>query len=84
MSVWFKRGWVFLLLLMIGGTALASGEGKKQQGSIPESKKAAAVIQIDENTYHFGQVSEGEVVRHDFTVLNKGDAVLEIKSVKPG
>jgi hypothetical protein len=80
----FKMGWTFFLILMMWATALASGEGKQQKNDVDDGKTPAAVIHIDESTYHFGQVSQGEVVRHDFTVLNKGNAILEIKSVKPG
>ena len=42
------------------------------------------VIELAKIIYEFGQVSEGEVVTHDFKVFNRGDAVLEIKQVKPG
>jgi len=47
-------------------------------------KASAPVIELDSPTYAFGQVSEGEVVTHDFKESNRGDAVLEIKEVKPG
>ena len=50
----------------------------------PAEKDKVPVIEVDTTTYEFGQVSQGEVVTHDFKVFNRGDAVLEIKQVKPG
>lgn len=47
-------------------------------------KKAVPVIEIEGPTYEFPQVTQGEVVKHDFRVFNRGNAPLEIKSVKPG
>ena len=49
-----------------------------------EEQKAVAAIEIEEPAYDFRQVSQGEVVKHDFRVFNRGSAPLEIKSVKPG
>jgi hypothetical protein len=43
-----------------------------------------AVIEVDVPTYDFHQVPEGQIVRHDFRVFNRGTASLEIKNVKPG
>ncbi len=50
----------------------------------PAGKDKVPVIELDTTTYEFGRVSEGEVVTHDFKVFNRGNAVLEIKQVKPG
>ncbi len=52
--------------------------------SAAEQDKASPVIEIKEPTYNFKQVSQGETVKHDFKVFNKGTAPLEIKNVKPG
>ncbi len=52
--------------------------------SAVEQDKATPVIVIEEPIYNFKQVSQGETVKHDFKVFNKGAAPLEIKSVKPG
>jgi len=46
--------------------------------------KGVPNIKIDMLIYDFGQVTEGQVVSHDFIVHNQGNAVLEIKNVKPG
>lgn len=74
----------FFLVLTVCVTAVAAEEGKAEKSNVDEGKKVAAIVQVDERIHNFGQVSQGEVVRHDFKVLNKGDAILEIKSVKPG
>jgi len=39
---------------------------------------------VKQNTFDFGQVKEGKVLEHTFTVLNEGEAKLEIKNVRPG
>jgi hypothetical protein len=49
-----------------------------------EETEAVPVIEVQMPIYDFGQVSEGEVVIHDFRVVNPGTAPLDIKSVKPG
>ena len=65
--------WQCLLLMLWVQLIQAAGE-----------KEAMPVIEVDEPTYDFQQVTEGEVVKLDFRVLNRGNAPLEIKSVKPG
>jgi hypothetical protein len=49
-----------------------------------EEKEAVPVIEVETPTHDFNQVPEGQVVRHDFKVFNRGTASLEIKKVKPG
>jgi hypothetical protein len=49
-----------------------------------EPKKDVPVVEVETPIYHFEQVTQGEVVKHDFKVLNHGSAPLEINSVKPG
>lgn len=49
-----------------------------------EENEAVPVIEIKNPTYDFQQIPQGEVVKHDFRVFNRGTAPLEIKSVKPG
>jgi hypothetical protein len=59
------------------GSVYGAEEGATEQAAAP-------LIVLNEPIYHFGEVSEGEVVKHDFRVLNNGTAPLEIKKVKPG
>jgi len=68
---------VSLFLVFWVGFVQAAEEAKKEQVAVP-------IIVVEESTYDFGQISEGEVVTHDFRVLNQGAAPLEIKNVKPG
>jgi hypothetical protein len=49
-----------------------------------EEKGAVPIIEVEKSTYDFGQVSQGEIVKHDFRMFNRGSASLEIKNVKPG
>jgi hypothetical protein len=49
-----------------------------------EENEAGPIIEIENSTYDFQQIPQGEVVKHDFRVFNRGSAPLEIKSVKPG
>ena len=49
-----------------------------------EEEATAPAIEVEKPTYDFQQVPQGEVVKHDFRVLNRGNAPLEISKVKPG
>ena len=64
-------------LLLITGLLLAIWTG-------PSWAQEDPVIEIDALTHDFGQVTEGEIVKHDFRVLNRGRTTLEIRHVKPG
>jgi len=39
---------------------------------------------VEEKTHDFGTVQEGQVIKHTFRILNKGDQPLLIGRVKPG
>lgn len=41
-------------------------------------------IVVKEPVFDFKEIKEGDVVLHTFKVLNEGDQILEIKSVRPG
>ena len=41
-------------------------------------------IIIAESNYNFGQLSEMELLSHDFILKNSGKAILNIRDVKPG
>jgi hypothetical protein len=62
-----------LILMVWVGLTQAAGE-----------KEAVPVIEVGEPTYDFHQVTQGEVVKHDFQIFNRGTAPLDIKNVKPG
>ena len=63
----------FLVLIVWAGYTQAEVE-----------KGASPIIEIEMPTYDFGRAPQGEVLRHDFRVFNRGAAPLDIKSVKPG
>lgn len=68
---------VFLVLMLWVGFT----QSEEQQ---PEEKKAdVPIIEVKTPTYEFQQVNQGETVEHEFQVLNRGTAPLEIKRVKP-
>ena len=48
------------------------------------AQEKAPKMVISELTYDAGEVIKGTVIEHDFIVKNEGDAVLQIKSAKPG
>ncbi len=45
-----------------------------------DSKKGPSLV-FPENEFDAGQVGEGDIITHDFMVLNKGDAPLEIRRI---
>jgi len=47
-----------------------------------EAKKPKLVIQVP--LFDAGEVDEGKIIKHSFSVYNSGDATLEIKNVRPG
>jgi hypothetical protein len=62
-----------LCLFVWVGLALGAGE-----------QDPAPAIEIENPNHQFEQVTEGDVVKHEFRVYNRGNAPLEIKKVKPG
>jgi len=69
------KGMLYSCLVMMVWVGLSQAAGEKE---------ATPVIEVEEPTYDFHQVTQGEVVRHDFRVFNRGTAPLDIKNVKPG
>jgi len=43
-----------------------------------------AQMQVPEPRFDFGEVGEGEIVIHDFKILNIGAEALQIADVRPG
>ena len=41
-------------------------------------------LKVAEPLHDFGEVMEGEVISHDFTILNTGAEALQITDVRPG
>jgi hypothetical protein len=83
------RGMLCLCLVLVVWVGLiqAAEQDKKApiiDKEVPAIDKEVPVIEVENATYDFDQVTQGEVVKHDFRVFNRGEAPLEIKSVKPG
>ena len=74
-----SRSVCFTFFFIVLGIGLAQGAKE-----VVKEQTAAPVIVVEEPTYNFGQVAQGESVTHDFRVLNQGTVPLEIKKVKPG
>jgi hypothetical protein len=70
--------------LIVGFVALAIVALGWDAARAVEKAQGVPIIEIDEPTYDFKEVSQGETVEHVFKVRNKGTAPLEIKGVKPG
>jgi hypothetical protein len=51
---------------------------------IVEAQTNAPEAFLPETQHQFGTVVEGEIVRHDFILLNKGSTNLSIEKIKTG
>jgi hypothetical protein len=71
-----KRMYIFVSLLVVC----------LMFGALPVLAQATAgpVVVMEEKSFDFKEVKEGEVIKHAFRVLNKGDQNLEIRKVRPG
>jgi hypothetical protein len=76
------RGTLCLCLVLVVWVGLI--QAAEQEKEAPIADKKVPVIEVDNTAYDFGQVTQGEVVEHDFRVFNRGEAPLEIKKVQPG
>jgi len=68
---------VFSVFFSISLVSLYLPTGSAQQTSGPK-------MVLPEKLYNAQAVKQGDVVAHDFPVLNEGDRPLEIKRVQPG
>ncbi len=51
---------------------------------LPDAQAGEPHLVIEEHNFDGGQVKEGARVLHDFKILNRGDADLQILKVVPG
>ena len=68
---------VFCLFFSISLIGLCLATGWAQQARGPK-------MVLPEKLYEAQAVKQGDIVTHDFPVLNEGDQPLEIKRVQPG
>lgn len=77
--------------MFLAGASLASPFSGRSQSEPPASTSPASPsaaetgprIKFATNTFDFGQITSGDIVRHDFIFTNTGTATLEILNVKP-
>jgi len=48
------------------------------------SRAESPVMVLKEKTYDFGEVTQGQILKHKFLFKNTGDGVLIISKLKPG
>jgi len=53
-------------------------------GSSPGGINHQPRLEVNETVFSYGEVEEGETIRHDFKVRNSGYAELQITQVNPG
>ncbi|MFN8437354.1 MAG: DUF1573 domain-containing protein [Cytophagales bacterium] len=63
---------VFLIVIMISGLQAWSQEAKSSK---------AAVISFEEQLFDFGDITQGDVVRHTFKFKNSGNDTLRLSNV---
>ncbi|MDH3999595.1 MAG: DUF1573 domain-containing protein, partial [Desulfuromonadales bacterium] len=63
------RGYVFLLLVML-------------LAAVTDVAFAAPKIEVEQTTFNFGEIAQGDKVKHSFVFTNAGDEDLQIKRTR--
>ena len=71
------------LLLGLAAVMLFAGLTRGQEQEELAAKELAAIIEVETPVYDFDQVLQGTVVKHEFRIFNRGNALLKIESVSP-
>ena len=66
---------LFLLVIILLST-VGLPQAQEESNDVP-------IMEIEESVHDFGVVPEGEVVNHEYTIYNRGTAVLEIQKIEP-
>ena len=79
MSFLLKRIGVILIIgfFFVGSDVLMAAVPSEQKEKLP-------IVTIGSETYDFGEVWSGEILKHVFVLENKGNGNLNIKHVSPG
>ena len=72
MKKWSLSGLLLLLLVFASPFPVVAQEKKGPD------------VSLTEREFDFGEVKQGEVIRHTFKVINQGDETLKIEKVSPG
>ncbi len=78
--------WLWAICLF-SSAALAAGPGPKPAPQAPKTVKAtgpAPKIACDKPSFNFGSVSQGDDVKHVFSIKNVGKGVLKIERARGG
>jgi len=80
---------VVSILLLFVGLAWAQNSWAQDAATAPSTPAPvvdanAPVLAFDSETFDFGTVKQGDIVKHVFTFTNKGKSDLILSSVKPG
>lgn len=70
---------LFLTAPSIWAQQLPAGNTTAAESAVPQPR-----LMIEETVFEAGTVQPDSVIHHAFVVKNEGDAVLNIKSVRPG
>lgn len=66
----------FLILALI---LTLSGCGTAQKGEKSASESPAQNIQVDQNLWDFGQIKQGQLLKHEFILRNESSETLNLK-----
>ena len=72
------------LMLCCADEARTSDEVSKPDVATSEAIAGIPMLAVPQAEFNFGEVSEGKEYVHDFVIINRGVAVLDIKKVTPG
>lgn len=80
---------ITLYNLLAISAAIQTASAQNQPPAAPATAAAASPsgapkIQFEAQTYDFGKITSGSVVKHEFIFTNAGNALLEITAVRPG
>jgi hypothetical protein len=73
-----------IAFIMLPGGFVLDHYGKRTLGAAyAEDGQAIPKVKFLKKKFNFGSVKKGNVISHDFTVMNEGNAVLKIVDLIP-
>src|SRR5262249_8072316 len=83
MKAWIGSSLVVIISSITCLIAASQDKSPVASKASAETLSAAPRIQFSTPTFDFGKVEAGTAIKHDFIFTNTGNAVLEIRDVKP-